>query len=75
MKIEEEDYQKQQAWLEQRIEENKSSKKEQERETATFMYKFDQINDELQKIELRTKLKKRYVVQQQILTKTREAKK
>jgi len=47
MKIEEEDFQKQQAWLEQRIEENKSSKKEQERETATFIYKFDEINDQL----------------------------
>ena len=38
------------------------------------MYEFDKCNDELEKIELRTKLKKRYVVQQQTLTKAREQK-
>ena len=72
--IEQEDYEKQLGWLEKRIEDKLATKKEQERETQRFMYEFDQCDGELEKIELRTKLKKRYVVQQQTLTAAREAK-
>ena len=68
--IEIEDFQKQKKWLEDRIHEKQvGEKKDEERETNKFMYNFDKINDELAAINNRMYLKKRYVVQHQLVVK------
>ena len=42
-------------------------KKDQERETNKFMYEFDKINTEMENIKKRMYLKRRYVVNHQLV--------
>ena len=71
--IEIEDFQKQKKWLEDRIKEKqRGDKKDEERETNKFMYQFDKVNDELNAINNRMYLKKRYVVQHQLVEKAKK---
>lgn len=65
--IEVEDFQKQWQWLEDRITAKQRQRQDQERETNIFMYEFDKVNNELQAIENRMYLKKRYVVQHKLV--------
>lgn len=74
LRIEEEDFQKQQKWFEEQIQIKSQNKKNQESESAKFLYEFDAVKNEIDTIEKRSYLKKRYVAQYRAL-KQREAEK
>ena len=61
--VEEEDFKKQAEWLSALVDKKSMQKKEQESESAKFMYDYDVVKNEIDAIEKRSYLKKRYVAQ------------
>jgi hypothetical protein len=65
--VEKEDCDKQLEWFSQLIDGSQLKKKGEERETDMFMYDFDKVQHEIDDIEKRCFLKKRYVTQYKLL--------
>ena len=65
--IEDEDFLKQSEWLSGLIDQKSVQKKEQESESAKFLYDYDAVKNEIDAIEKRSYLKKRYVMQYRAL--------
>ena len=75
IETEKEDFEKQIKWLSDRCSALQKAKKDQERETGTFMFEFDKAQTEIENIVKRTYLKRRYVAQQLQIQKAQERKK
>ena len=63
MAVEAEDFAKNAEWLAGMIEQKQKLKKDQESESSKFMYEFDKVKSEIEDIDKRCYLKKRYVTE------------
>jgi chromosome segregation ATPase len=63
MAVEAEDFAKNAEWLTGMIEQKQKLKKDQESESSKFMYEFDKVKSEIEDIDKRCYLKKRYVTE------------
>ncbi len=64
---EEENFKKTVEWLQGLIDAKTQQKKDQESESAKFLYDYDEVKNEIDAIEKRSYLKKRYVTQYRAL--------
>ena len=71
-KIEDEDFAKQIAWLEDKKKTRQRERMEQEAETGRFQYSFEKVKTELENVDKRAYLKTRYVVQYQKIKAARQ---